>query len=66
MEKNEEEFIKKYIKLSTHARILADSITDIDFNSFVEWWIKNRMIIGDAVLLEYLIIQKGKNDNKNK
>ena len=66
MNKSEEEFVKKYVKLSNNARTLTDNLKDFNFNEFVEWWIKNRMIIGDSTVLEYLLIKRTKNDNQNK
>jgi len=66
MNKEEEEFIKKYVKLSNNARTLVDSLDEnFDLDKFIDWWIKNRIIIADAPVLEYLYIKRAENDNKN-
>ena len=62
---DEEEFIKKNVRLSNNARVLVSHLKDFDFDKFVKWWVANRMIVGDAVVLEYLLMQRIKEGTKD-
>lgn len=60
--------IIKHVKLSGQARILIHNLNE-DFNleKFLHWWLKNKLVVGDAHVLEYLMKLKGNvNDDKNK
>jgi len=57
--------IKKYVKLSGSARMLIDNLNNFDFGEFLDWWIKNKIVVADSHVLEYLNKKGDNNGNKN-
>ncbi len=62
----QEEEIKKYVRISKQSKALADNLKDFDFNKFLKWFLKNKIVIGSGHIIEYLKKTGDKTGNQNK
>ncbi len=54
--------IKKYVKLSNKSRKLIGYLNQnsFDLEDFLQWWIENKLVVGDSHVIEYLEKDKKK------